>query len=67
MAPKRIAAVNRKSCVACGTCEKGCPITAIKVFKGSFAKVIKERCVGCGKCVKVCPANSIVLESRVTV
>ena len=64
MAIKRYAAVNRKICVACGTCEKDCPLAAIKVYKGCFATVAKEKCVGCGRCAKVCPANSIILESR---
>ncbi|MCD8174421.1 MAG: 4Fe-4S binding protein [Phascolarctobacterium sp.] len=67
MASKRYAAVDETICVACGACEKACPLGAIKVYKGCFAKVAKDRCVGCGKCENVCPANSIQMESRVNV
>ncbi len=64
MASKRYAAVDQTACVACGACEKACPLGAIKVYNGCFAKAAEDRCVGCGKCEKVCPANSIKLESR---
>ena len=64
MASKRYSVVNKSICVACGACEKVCPLEAIKVHKECFAKVAQDRCVGCGKCEKVCPANSITMESR---
>lgn len=65
MASKRYATVDKTICVACGTCEITCPMDAIKVHKGCFAKVAEDKCVGCGKCEKICPANSIKIESRV--
>ena len=65
MASKRYAFVNQTICVACGACEIACPLGAIKVHKGCFAKVMEDKCVGCGTCEKVCPANSIKIESRV--
>ena len=64
MASKRFAAVDKTICVACGACEKACPLGAIKVHKGCFAKVAEDKCVGCGKCEKVCPANSIIMKGR---
>ena len=64
MASKRYATVDKRICVACGACENICPLGAIKVHKGCFAKVAQDKCVGCGKCEKVCPANSIIMESR---
>lgn len=64
MASKRFAAVDKTTCVACGACEKACPLGAVKVYKGCFAKVAEEKCVGCGTCGKVCPANSIKMEGR---
>lgn len=64
MASKRYAAVDKAICVACGACEIACPLGAVKVYKGCFARVAEETCVGCGKCEKVCPANSIKIESR---
>lgn len=64
MASKRYAAVDKTICVACGACEITCPLGAIKVHKGCFAKVAQDKCVGCRKCEKVCPTNSIKIESR---
>lgn len=64
MASKRFATVDKTICVACGACEKACPLGAIKVHKGCFAKVAEDKCVGCGRCEKVCPANSIIMEGR---
>lgn len=64
MASKRYASVDKTICVACGACEKTCPLGTIKVHKGCFAKVEQDKCVGCGKCERVCPANSIKIESR---
>lgn len=64
MASKRYAAVDKQICVACGACEIICPMEAIKVYMGCFAKVAQDICVGCGRCEKVCPANSIKMEGR---
>lgn len=64
MASKRYSIVDKSVCVACGACENICPLGAIKVHRGCFAKVAQDKCVGCGKCEKVCPANSITMESR---
>ena len=49
-------------CVACGCCVKVCPMNAIRIFRGIFAKVDESRCVGCGKCVRECPASVIALK-----
>lgn len=67
MVSKRYASVNKANCVACGACENICPLGAISVHKGCFAKVSEDKCVGCGKCEKVCPANSITMESRANI
>ena len=67
MVSKRYSIVDKSVCVACGACENICPLGAIKVHKGWFAKVAQDKCVGCGKCEKVCPANSITMESRVNI
>lgn len=56
---RRKAKVIEKLCVACGTCVDVCPVNAINVLKGMFARVDEGKCVGCGKCVKVCPASVI--------
>ena len=57
MASKRYATVDKSVCVACGACENICPLGAIMVHKGCFAKVAEDKRVGCGKCEKVCPQH----------
>lgn len=55
---KKCASVG-KSCVACGNCVANCPVGAISVYKGIYAKVDGSKCVGCGRCAKACPAGVI--------
>ena len=63
MASKRYAVVG-EYCVACGSCLKVCPMSAIAIWKGVTARVDPALCVGCGKCTKECPAGTIELENR---
>ncbi len=63
MASKRYAHVG-EYCVACGSCVKVCPMSALSIWKGVVAQVDKSLCVGCGKCVKECPAGTIELKDR---
>ncbi|MDL2263759.1 4Fe-4S binding protein [Synergistaceae bacterium OttesenSCG-928-I11] len=56
------AVVDTRHCVACGTCVKVCPKSAIFIDRGVTAVVDQAGCVGCGKCVKACPACLIRLE-----
>lgn len=60
---KKLAVVSTE-CVACGCCEKECPLGAISVFRGLQAIVDSEKCIGCGKCAKVCPASVISIVKR---
>ena len=59
---KRNAVEDQALCVACGCCVKFCPLSAIEVFHGLYAKVNPDRCVGCGKCAKECPASIITIQ-----
>lgn len=59
----KIARVSTE-CVACGSCVKACPIRAIKIHKGLYAKPDERKCVGCGNCVKTCPADVIKVLAR---
>lgn len=61
---KKKAWVDLKKCVACGTCINVCPVDAIKMIDGVYAKVDQDKCVGCSKCVKVCPASVIEIIER---
>ena len=60
---KKLAVVS-KECVACGCCEKICPLGAISIFRGLYAQVDTDKCIGCGKCEKVCPASVISMIKR---
>ena len=61
---KRKAKVTRGRCVACGCCVKACPVGAITVAGGQYARVEESRCVGCGRCQRACPADIIEMEER---
>jgi ferredoxin len=60
----RKAAIDTKSCVACGCCVKVCPKAAVKVIKGIYAQVDGNLCAGCGKCAAACPASVIEIEVK---
>lgn len=64
MALSKNIAVVSEECVACGCCENVCPLNAISVFKGLYAKVMETKCIGCGKCQKACPASVISIVKR---
>ena len=63
MVSKRVAEVGRY-CVACGSCVKVCPMSAISIRKGIIAQIRSDLCVGCGRCVRECPAGTIELKNR---
>lgn len=62
---RRRAQVDHSLCVACGCCAKVCPVQAIQIHLGVYARVDPDKCVGCGKCVKACPASVIDLREVV--
>ncbi len=64
MQSKNMAYVDKQLCVACGACENACPMGAIRVYKGVYAKVNTGKCVGCRKCEKTCPAGAITVKER---
>ena len=64
MLSKKLAAIDKTRCVACGVCENTCPLGAVKVRRGCYAAVEAERCVGCGKCAKLCPVGCIEVKAR---
>lgn len=59
---RRRAEVQRSECVACGCCVRVCPVQAIEIIRGCYARVQTQRCVGCGRCAKACPASVIELK-----
>jgi heterodisulfide reductase subunit C len=69
-APTQIktAAVNERTCVACGLCVELCPYDAISLAERQvaghtqiFASVDAERCMACGLCAASCRSSSIEL------
>lgn len=52
---------NKQDCVACGSCVKIWPMSAIAI-DGISANINFEKCVGCGRCVKECPESVIQLK-----
>ncbi|WP_163469802.1 4Fe-4S binding protein [Fusobacterium sp. IOR10] len=54
--------VPKNKCVACGSCMESCPVGAISIFKGIYAKVNTNYCIGCKKCLGVCPISIIHFE-----
>lgn len=62
MKKRRIAQIQQKECVACGSCLSQCPRNAITIWKGIYATINTSLCVGCGICVKICPASSIEIQ-----
>lgn len=61
---KKLALVDRQTCVACGVCLKTCPKGAISIYRGCFAQLEEIKCVGCGLCSKACPAGCITVKER---
>ena len=62
----RKAVVSKEYCVACGTCIKACPKSAIHIDSGVVAIVDESKCIGCAKCEKACPAWLIQMK-KVTI
>jgi ferredoxin len=63
-AAKKVAFINQKTCIQCGTCAKNCPVKAIgKVEKDGKTRYVVDpkKCIACGTCVKNCPTKSISL------
>lgn len=46
------------ACISCGTCEKDCPVDAIKIEDGKPVWV-KDSCLLCLRCIHACPTNAI--------
>ena len=61
---KKLAFVDKKTCVACGVCMNACLKSAISIYRGCYAAVDEAKCVGCGLCAKTCPAGCIMVKER---
>jgi len=58
-----LAVVDGEKCRGCKTCERICPVLAIKV-ESRVAVVDAERCRGCANCEQRCPDLAITMVER---
>lgn len=61
VAPK----IDKKRCVACGTCREFCPVEApepVEGVKKPRYRINEKRCIGCGECIAVCPQEAIKVQ-----
>jgi uncharacterized protein (DUF362 family)/Pyruvate/2-oxoacid:ferredoxin oxidoreductase delta subunit len=56
--------VDRKKCVACGLCEKACPVEEKAVHSGNGKKAVYDykKCIRCYCCQEMCPAKAITVH-----
>ena len=56
--------VNRRKCVACGLCEKACPVPekAVRSGNGQKARYDYHKCIRCYCCQEMCPAKAITVK-----
>jgi len=60
-----VSVVDEDKCVACLTCVRGCPFSAVVLTSdgdGEHAHVDPAKCQGCGICAADCPAKAIQLQ-----
>lgn len=55
--------VDRDKCRGCRTCEKVCPVLAIKIVDRK-AVVDADRCRGCANCEQRCPFDAVIMIKR---
>ncbi len=61
LAPK----IDKRRCVACGTCAEFCPVGApepVEGVKKPRYRINEKRCIGCGECIAVCPEEAIKVQ-----
>ncbi|MFC1766006.1 ATP-binding protein [Planctomycetota bacterium] len=62
------AVIDEEKCIACGLCNKRCPVDVIGEREKETAKkrgkshVTRDLCIGCGVCVIKCPTQAIFME-----
>jgi ferredoxin/flavodoxin len=52
-------AIDKTRCVECGTCVRGCPVSAIDLDKGT---VDRPSCIACLGCVNNCPEQAVAMD-----
>ena len=57
-----VASIDLKLCVACLTCARICPASALIINGMGKPYIEPQKCLGCGICVVECPVKAISLE-----
>ncbi|GAW91024.1 4Fe-4S binding protein [Calderihabitans maritimus] len=58
-----LAQVDAEKCIGCKTCERVCPVLAVKIVD-RVAVVDEERCRGCAACEQRCPQYAVTMVKR---
>ena len=56
-----MAYVIGNDCISCGTCEAGCPVSAITAGDDKYV-IDPDTCISCGACAASCPVSAISEE-----
>ncbi|MDF2879021.1 MAG: 4Fe-4S dicluster protein [Clostridia bacterium] len=63
-----IPAINHKTCIKCGKCQRVCPVACIEKSQDtslqSILEINENVCLGCGICARNCPNHTITLNRR---
>lgn len=52
-----MAYVISDDCISCGSCEAGCPVSAISQGDAHY-EINADACIECGACASVCPVGA---------
>lgn len=54
--------IDEATCIACGKCQKVCPVHTIDTLESGKRFIRKQDCLSCGNCPPVCPSHSITYQ-----
>ncbi len=54
--------IDRKACVACGSCYESCPEGAINMLDGKYAAINADKCIRCYCCHEMCQYDAVILK-----
>ncbi|HIU64988.1 MAG TPA: 4Fe-4S dicluster domain-containing protein [Candidatus Avacidaminococcus intestinavium] len=59
--------IDMESCIFCGSCERRCPVGAIKVNRATKEwSIDRFSCIQCGYCCEVCPKKCLHIDNYYT-